>query len=102
MLGHMAVAVAFTAAAAFTAAVADFTAADSMVADFTAADSTVVDFTMAGSTMVDFTITGFSSVDRSGIPGRTIIQTMGITITANPTPRRLGTIVPILPGITLM
>jgi len=37
---------------------------------------------------------------RSDIPGGIIIRTMGITITANPTPRRLGTTVPILPAIT--
>jgi hypothetical protein len=57
---------------------------------------------MAGSTTVDFTITGFSSVDRLHIPGGAIIQTMAITITANPTPRRLGTTVPILPAIIPM
>jgi hypothetical protein len=66
------------------------------------ADSTGVGFTGIDSTMVDFTTTGFSSVDRSGIPGGDITRTMGITITANPTPRRPGTIVLILPAITLM
>jgi hypothetical protein len=82
---------------------ADFTrwvasaVADSMLAGFA-----VIDFTMAGSTTIDFAIAGFSSVERSRIPGGVITRTMGITITANLTPRRPGTIVPILPAITLM
>jgi hypothetical protein len=67
----------------------------------TAVGSTGIDFAMAGSTTVNFATTGFSSVDRSDIPGL-IIPTMGITVTANPTRRRLGTTVPILPAITLM
>jgi hypothetical protein len=79
---------------------AGFTVADFTVADSTVADSTVADSTVAGSTTVVSTITGFSSVDRLDIPGA-IIRTMGMTITANPTRRRLGTTVPILPGITL-
>src|SRR6516162_2347741 len=69
---------------------------------FTAADFTGIHLTMADSTTADFTITGFSSVDRSHIRGGAITRTMGITATANPTPRRLGTTVPILPAITLM
>ena len=82
---------------------ADFTAADfTRWVDSTAVGFTGIDFTMAGSTKVDFTITGFSSVEPSDIRGGVIIRTMGITITANPTPRRLGTIVPIQPAIILM
>ena len=78
------------AAVASTAAdLVDFTVAGFMVADSTAADSTTV----------DFTTTGFSSVEGWHIP---IIRTMGMTITANPTLRRLGIIVPIPPAITLM
>jgi hypothetical protein len=112
MLGHMAAAVAgvstavagvSTAVAGVSTAVAgDFMAADfTRWAGFTVAGFTVADSTVAGSTTVVSTITGFSSVDRLDIPGG-IIRTMGMTITANPTRRRLGTIVPILPGITLM
>ena len=67
-----------------------------------AAGFTVVGSTVVGSTGIDFTITGFSSVDRSDFPGGAIIRTMGMTITANPTPRGFGTTVPILPAITLM
>jgi hypothetical protein len=73
------------------------TAADSMLAG-----STVADSMLAGSTTIDFAIAGFSSVERSHIPGGVITRTMGITITANLTPRRPGTTVPILPAITLM
>ena len=76
------------------------TAAD--LVDFTVAGFTVAGFTVADSTMVVSTITGFSSVDRSDILGGDIIRTMGMTITANPTPRRLGTTAPILPAITRM
>ena len=95
------------AAVASTAAdLVDFTVAGFMVAGFmgasTVVGSTGMDFTMAGSTPADFTTTGFSSVEGSLIPGGAIIRTMDITITANPTPRRLGTTVPILPAITLM
>jgi hypothetical protein len=84
----------------------DFTGVDFTVAGFMGASTEVgftgIDFTMAGSTPADFTTTGFSSVEGSLIPGGAIIRTMDITITANPTPRRLGTTVPILPAITLM
>jgi hypothetical protein len=98
------------AAVASTAGVGDFTVAGFMGAASTAADlvdstlvgSTGIDFTMADSTTADFTTTGFSSVEGSLIPGGAIIRTMGITITANPTPRRLGITVPILQAITLM
>jgi hypothetical protein len=72
------------------------------LAGSTAVGFTGIDFTMAGSTTVDFTITGFSLVDRLHTRGGAITRTMGITITANPTPRRLGTTVPIPPAITLM
>jgi hypothetical protein len=77
-----------------------FMGAGSTPVGFTGAGSTAIDFTMADSATVDFTITGFSSVDRLHIPGWAFIRTMAITITANPTPRRLGTTVPILPAIT--
>ena len=79
----------------------DFTAADSTVAGSTGAAFTGIDFTMAGSTTVDFTTPGFSSAEGSLIPGGAIIRTMEITIIANPTLRRPGTIVPILPAIIL-
>ena len=100
-------AVASTAADLVGFTVADFTVADFTVADFTVAGSTmagstVADSTTAGSTTVDFTITGFSSGDRLHIPGGAIIRTMGITITANPTPPRPGTIAPIRQAITPM
>jgi hypothetical protein len=72
------------------------------LAGSTAVGFTGIDFTMAGSTTVDFTITGFSSVGRSDIPGGVITRTMGTTITASPTPRRLGIIVPILAATILM
>ena len=72
------------------------------LADFMVAGFTGMDFTMVDSMTVDFTITGFSSADRLDIPGGAITRTMDITITGNPTPRRLGTTVPILPAITLM
>ena len=62
----------------------------------------LAEFTMAGSTGSDFTATGSSSVDRSHLPGGAIIQTMGITITANPTLPKLGITAPILQAITLM
>ena len=81
--------------ASMVADLADFTAAD-----FT--DFTAIGFMLAGSTAIDFAIAGFSSVERSHIPGGVIIRIMGTTITANPTPRRLGTIAPILPAITHM
>jgi hypothetical protein len=93
-----AVAVDFTAAG-FTRWVGS-TGAD--LADSTEVGFTGMDFTMVDSMTVDFTITGFSSADRLDIPGGAITRTMGITITANPTPRRLGTTVPIPPAITLM
>ena len=91
------------AAVASTAAdLVDFTVAGFTVAGFMVAGFMVADFTMAGSTTVDFTITGFSSADPSHIPGGAIIRTMGITITANPTPPRPGTIAPIRQAITPM
>jgi hypothetical protein len=88
----------------------DFTVAGFTVVDFTVADwaasmaagSTVIDFTMAGSTTIDFAIADFSSVERSHTPGGVITRIMGTMITANPTPRKLGTIAPILPAITHM
>ena len=90
------------AAVASTAAeLVDFTVAGFMGAStevgFTGMDSTMVD-----SMTVDFTITGFSSGDRLHIPGGAIIRTMGITITANRTPPRPGTIAPIRQAITPM
>jgi hypothetical protein len=101
-----------------TAGVVDFTVVDFTGAGFTAADlavstgvdlvastlagSTVIAFTMAGSTTIDFAIAGFSLVERSHIPGGAITRIMAITITASPTPRRLGTIVLTPPAITLM
>ena len=99
------------AAVASTAAdLVDFTVAGFMGAASTAADlvdstlvgSTGIDFTMADSTTADFTTTGFSSADPSHIPGGAIIRTMGITITANRTPPRPGTIAPIRQAITPM
>ena len=93
----MAEAVGFTAADLVDFTVAGFTVAGFMVAGFM-----VADFMMAGSTTVDFTITGFSSADPSHIPGGAIIRTMGITITANRTPPRPGTIAPIRQAITPM
>jgi hypothetical protein len=81
---------------------AGFTGAD--LAAFMAAGSTadLTDFTMAGSTGSDFTATGSSLVDRSHLPGGAIIQTMAITITANPTLPKLGITAPIPQAITLM
>jgi hypothetical protein len=112
MPGHMVVGVVdFMAAGVSTAGAVDFTAADftrwlgSMavgLADSTEVDSTGTDSTMAGSTTVDFTITGFSSVDCLDFLDGGITRIMGITITINPTPRRLGTTVPIPPVTTLM
>ena len=91
------------AAVASTAAdLVDFTVADFTVAGSTVAGSMGIDFTMAGSTTIDFAIAGFSSVGRSHTPGGVIIRIMDTMITANPTPRRLGTIAPILPAITHM
>ena len=90
------------AAVASTAAdLVDFTVAGFTVAGFMVAGFMVADFTMAGSTTVDFTITGFSSGDRLHIPGGAIIRTMGITITANRTPPRPGTIAPIRQALPL-
>jgi hypothetical protein len=88
-------------------AAAGTTAAGSTEADwaaFMAAGSALdfTDFTMAGSTGSDFTATRSSSVDRSHLPGGAIIQTMGITITANPTLPKLGITAPTLQAITLM
>jgi hypothetical protein len=83
---------------------ADTTAAGSTGADraaFMAAGS-APDLMMAGSTGSDFTATRSTSVDRSHLPGGAIIQTMGITITANPTLPKLGITAPILQAITLM
>jgi hypothetical protein len=80
------------------------TAAGSTGADWAAfmAAGSAPDFTMAGSTGSDFTATRSSSVDRSHLPGGAIIQTMGITITANLTLPKLGITAPILQAITLM
>jgi hypothetical protein len=99
-------AVASTGADLVDFTVVDFTVVDFTVAGFMVASTEVgftgMDFTMVDSMTVDFTITDFFSEDRLDIPGGAITRTMGITITANPTPRRLGTTVPILPAITLM
>ena len=84
----------------------DFTVVDFTVAGFMGASTEVgftgMDFTMVASMTVVSTITGFSSVEGWHIPGGAITRTMDITITANPTPRRLGTTVRILPDIILM
>ena len=95
------------AAVASTGAdLADFTVVDFTVAGFMGASTEVgftgMDFTMVASMTVVSTITGFSSVEGWHIPGGAITRIMAITITASPTPRRLGTIVLTPPAITLM